>query len=71
MLQELFGLTKAESLLAQKLVNGSSLNEAAVELKISPHTARAQLGTIFSKTDSHRQPQLVGLILNTINNIWV
>lgn len=71
MLQELFGLTKAEAVLAQKLVSGLSLNEAAVELQISPHTARAQLGAIFSKTDSHRQPQLVGLILNTINNTWV
>jgi DNA-binding CsgD family transcriptional regulator len=69
-LSRLFHFTKAEAKLATKLINGLSLSEAAKELGVSPLTARCQLGAMFSKTDCHRQPQLVSLILNTVNSVW-
>jgi hypothetical protein len=36
---------------------------AARELKISRETARNQLKSVFAKTDTHRQSELVALIL--------
>lgn len=70
LLMELFGLTRAESALTVRLVQGESLNDAAESLGRSRYTARAQLSAVFAKTDTHRQPQLVGLILHTINQLW-
>jgi len=70
MLTELFGLTRAEAALAVLLVQGRSLDEAAVALGISRYTARAQLAAIFAKTDTHRQPQMVSLVLNTVTTLW-
>jgi DNA-binding CsgD family transcriptional regulator len=70
MLVELCGLTRAEAALAVRLVNGESLNEAALALGISRYTARAQLASVFAKTDVHRQSQLVSHILATINAAW-
>lgn len=69
-LMELFGLTRAEAKLAERLVKGDSLSEAAEELGRSRYTARAQLAAIFDKTGIHRQPQLVSHILNTVNRLW-
>jgi len=70
MLTELFGLSRAEANLALQLARGLSLDEAAAASGISRYTARAQLTSIFGKTQTHRQPQLVGLILNTLNTVW-
>lgn len=67
---ELFGLTRAESALAVRLVKGESLNDAAQALGISRFTARAQLASIFARTGVHRQPQLVAHILGTLNTAW-
>lgn len=69
-LTELFGLTPAEALLAERLVKGESLTDAAATLGRSRYTARAQLASIFSKTGVHRQPQLVSHIMNTVSKIW-
>lgn len=70
LLTELFGLTRAEASLALQLVQGLSLDEAAAASGISRYTARAQLTSVFAKTQTHRQPQLVSLILHTVNNVW-
>ncbi|WP_028218185.1 helix-turn-helix transcriptional regulator [Paraburkholderia oxyphila] len=67
---ELFRLTRAEAVLATRLVQGESVKEAAASLGISHYTARAQLAAIFGKTDTHRQPQLVSHILHTVHNLW-
>ncbi|WP_179402349.1 helix-turn-helix transcriptional regulator [Burkholderia guangdongensis] len=67
---ELFGLTRAEAVLATRLVQGESVKEASASLGISHYTARAQLAAIFDKTDTHRQPQLVSHILHTVHNLW-
>jgi DNA-binding CsgD family transcriptional regulator len=63
LLSRAFGLTSAEAKLAATLADGTSLKEAAKELTISSQTARTQLKTVFMKTDTHRQSQLVALLL--------
>jgi DNA-binding CsgD family transcriptional regulator len=62
----LYGLTRGEAALAVLLVRGKSIEEAAVELFISPHTARTHLKRIFMKTDTHRQTELVVRILTVV-----
>ena len=65
MLGELFELTPAEANLALKLARGMSLAEVSEEQGISPHTARAQLKSIFAKTGVTRQAELVRLVLKS------
>jgi DNA-binding CsgD family transcriptional regulator len=59
----LFGLTDAEARLADMLARGVELRAAASKLDITYGTARARLAEIFQKTNTHRQGELVSLIL--------
>ncbi|WP_282121220.1 helix-turn-helix transcriptional regulator [Ruegeria atlantica] len=61
-LREHFGLTPSEATLAKALTEGESLKEASSRLEISIWTARSHLRSIFQKTDTHRQAELVSLI---------
>jgi DNA-binding CsgD family transcriptional regulator len=65
-LSALYGLTKGEAVLAARLAQGKSIEEAAAELFISAHTARTHLKRIFMKTDTHRQTELVVRMLMTV-----
>ena len=58
-----FRLTPAEAKLACVIARGASPEIAAGELKISRETARNQLKSVFAKTDTHRQSELVALLL--------
>jgi DNA-binding CsgD family transcriptional regulator len=49
-LAELFGLSPAETRLAQHIAHGGSLDEFAATAQIKISTARSQLAAIFSKT---------------------
>lgn len=62
-LAKTFGLTPSEARLACIIARGAPPNIAAQELKISKETARNQLKSIFAKTDTHRQSELVALLL--------
>ncbi len=62
-LAKTFRLTPAESKLACVIARGASPEIAAGELKISRETARNQLKSVFAKTDTHRQSELVALLL--------
>ncbi len=62
----LFGLTPAESRLATALYGGASLNEYAEQQGISSGTARIQLKSIFSKTNTNRQADLIKLLCTSI-----
>ena len=62
----LYGLSKAEVALLTELVDGASILSASLALGISEHTARAQLRSIFSKTDTHRQAELFRLVLTSL-----
>ncbi|MGY8661004.1 helix-turn-helix transcriptional regulator [Bradyrhizobium sp. UFLA05-109] len=61
-LQSLFGLTPAEGRLAAILALGVSLDEASVKLGVSRETVRNHLKSIFSKSGTSRQPELVALL---------
>lgn len=62
MLQITFGLTWAEARLAGILANGTDLFEAANRLRISRSTTRSHLRSIFAKTGTRRQGELVALL---------
>jgi DNA-binding CsgD family transcriptional regulator len=61
-LERVFGLTPAEARLATLLARGATTSEAAEALGISVATVRTQLGSIFGKTHTHRQAELVILL---------
>lgn len=61
-LERLFGLTPAEIRLAMLLISGLTTSEAADFLNIRVATARSQLASIFSKTRTTRQAELVRLL---------
>jgi len=61
-LNSCFGLTSAESRLAQKLSIGQSLDAFALDRGISYETARNQLKALFAKTQTHKQSELVALL---------
>jgi DNA-binding CsgD family transcriptional regulator len=63
---KLYGLTRGEAALASILLKGKSIDDAAAELFISPHTARTHLKRIFMKTDTHRQTELVVRIFSAL-----
>jgi DNA-binding CsgD family transcriptional regulator len=62
-LAKTFRLTPSEAKLACVIARGASPDIAARELKISRETARNQLKSVFAKTDTHRQSELVALLL--------
>jgi DNA-binding CsgD family transcriptional regulator len=64
-LAEIFGLTPAESRVADQLVQGKSLSDAADELHITSQTARTHLKRIFGKTNTNRQSELMRLLLSS------
>ena len=63
LLAKTFRLTPAEAKLAGVIARGASPEIAAAELKISRETARNHLKSVFAKTDTHRQSELVALLL--------
>jgi DNA-binding CsgD family transcriptional regulator len=63
LLRRLFLLTAAEAELAGALCCGRTLDEAALERGTSINTIRSQIRSIFLKTGTKRQPELVSLLL--------
>jgi DNA-binding CsgD family transcriptional regulator len=61
-LRSVFGLTTTEARLARNLADGSSLREASVHLGISEAHARQRLKSVFVKTGTKRQGELLILI---------
>jgi DNA-binding CsgD family transcriptional regulator len=57
-----FRLTAAELRLCVAWANGLTLSEYSEKFHVSPHTARSQLKSVFDKTNTHRQVQLLRLI---------
>jgi DNA-binding CsgD family transcriptional regulator/PAS domain-containing protein len=58
-----FGLTPAEAKLARLLAEGVSLTNAAAQLALSRETVRSRVKSIFQKTNTHGQAELVRLLL--------
>ena len=64
-LQAIYDLSKAESRLTIALVNGLSLDEISEQYHVSKHTLRTQLKSIYTKTSSSRQAELVVKVLTS------
>lgn len=62
-LAKAFRLTPSEAKLASIIARGAAPDTAARELNVSRETVRNQLKSIFAKTGTHRQGELVALLL--------
>ncbi len=62
-LQALFELTAAEARLGRLMIKGLSIDEAAQVLGVSRNTLRTHLRSLFSKTNTSRQADLVRELL--------
>ncbi len=62
-LRILFGLTPAECRLAMLLADGHSLTAITEMIGVSRNTVKSQLSSIYGKTGTSRQAQLVRLLL--------
>jgi DNA-binding CsgD family transcriptional regulator/PAS domain-containing protein len=56
-----FGLTPAETRVLSRMLTGSTVAEAAVDLGVATTTARTHLDNIFAKTGVSRQSELIRL----------
>lgn len=65
-IQAAFGLSAAEARLLGALASGLSLSDYAKNTGSSRNTVRNQLATIFDKTGTSRQAELVALTLRTL-----
>lgn len=61
-----FNLTKKEALVAEHIAQGKSLDEIAVKLHRSINTIKTQLKSLFIKTETKGQVQLVVTLLSTM-----
>ncbi len=64
-----YGLTQSEAEIAHALVLGGTLDEVAVTRGISRNTAKSHLHSIFAKTSTNRQSELVSLLLRSVAGI--
>jgi DNA-binding CsgD family transcriptional regulator len=64
LLYAVFGLTPAESRIATLLAEGLSLKEIATAQGTQHDTVRKQLRSIYQKTSTNRQPELIRLLLH-------
>jgi DNA-binding CsgD family transcriptional regulator len=63
LLRRLYRLTEAEAEVALRVIRGAGLKQISEELSISYTTVRTHLQHVFDKTDTHRQADLVRLLL--------
>jgi DNA-binding CsgD family transcriptional regulator len=63
---DLFGLTEAEVRLVMQLLGGSTLTDAAETLGLSRNTVHSQLASVFRKTGTSRQSDLVRVVLRAL-----
>jgi DNA-binding CsgD family transcriptional regulator len=63
-LRDRFGLTAAEARFAGEIVKGDGIKAVASRLGVSAATARTHLVRVFAKTGTHRQAELVRLLVS-------
>jgi DNA-binding CsgD family transcriptional regulator len=68
-LRNRFDLTPAEARLVIHLVTGTSLKSSAKAVGVSYETVRRQVKSVFRKTGTHRQSELVVTVLRAINEM--
>lgn len=62
LLRQVFGLTSAEAAVARALCMGHDVEDIAQTRGVSVGTIRTQMKTMFGKTDTRRQAELVALL---------
>ncbi|MGH7288857.1 MAG: helix-turn-helix transcriptional regulator, partial [Myxococcota bacterium] len=62
-LRKLYGLTETEACVASRIAQFESVDEIAKALGLRPATVRMHLEQALAKTDTHRQAELVRLLL--------
>lgn len=62
---KIYGLTPAESRLAELLCVGATISKAAERLGVTQGTARTRLKHIFHKTGCHSQAELMRLVMSS------
>lgn len=65
-IQAVFTLSTGEARLASALVRGQTMKKFAEDAGLSPNTVRNQLASVFLKTGTQRQADLVALIIGTL-----
>lgn len=66
-LQARFGLTPRQAKLTALLAQGTTLSQAGKELGVAMETIRWHLREIFERTNTHRQVDLVQLVLENLS----
>lgn len=66
-LRAVFGFTQAETDIACHIAAGKSVEEISSLTGRSPETVRSHIKSLFSKTGTHRQPELISLLLRTLS----
>jgi len=66
LLRRLFGLTNAEADVALRVMRGDGLKPISADLALTMATIKTHLQHVFDKTDTHRQAELVRLLLALI-----
>lgn len=67
--KSLYGLTEKESRLAHALMNGMTLNEYCEKVFVTINTARTHLKSIYRKTSTNRQGELISLLSRLYINL--
>lgn len=62
-LKSVYGLTQSETELLLRMVQGETLAEISEARNVTLHTVRAQLKSVFAKTDTNRQASLIKKVL--------
>ncbi len=63
---DLYGLTDAEIRLVTRLLEGGGLTAAAAKLGLSRNTVHSQLSSVFQKTNTKSQSELLTLLLTCV-----
>lgn len=66
LLRRLYHLTEAEAEVALQVMHGADLKQISETLSVSYATVRTHLQHVFDKTDTHRQAELVRLLIMLI-----
>jgi DNA-binding CsgD family transcriptional regulator len=64
-LRRRFGLTPSEVVFATEILKGDGRKAAAQRCGITDATAKSHLASIFEKTETHRQAELIRLLIDT------
>lgn len=66
-----YSLTRSEAHLAHALASGDTLEAIAEKRGVSRNTIKSQLHSIFAKTNTSRQSELVSLLLQSVAGIHI